>query len=357
MRILYLIPWLSSGGAERQLGYLATGMIKLGHNVHIAYIYDGPAKPALPDVHLHKFISRSNYDPRLLWQLFNMIRRIKPDIIHTWNPQMDILGGIVSRIKSIPWILSEPSSAGLYRGTWKDLLRVFLSSGAKAIIANSNGGLEYWRSKVPDANSYLIRNGILVDEIEKVEPGFPIDISDDVPVLLFVGRFEEKIKQPHLFIKAVAQVLLKNKVKGILCGDGPQMHALKKLRHDFDLDTHIHFTGFLPATKVWALMKKAAILISPSLFEGCPNTVLEAILCGCPLVISDIPAHREILDEKCALFFDPYSIQQMVDQILRTLNDAETSTIRCNNAKQKTQQWSLAEMARKHELIYKKILK
>jgi glycosyltransferase involved in cell wall biosynthesis len=141
-----------------------------------------------------------------------------------------------------------------------------------------------------------------------------------------------------------------------LCGEGPQQSELEALRHKLGLDTDIYFTGFLPSTQVWALMKKAAVLISPSAWEGCPNTIIEAMACGCPLVISDIPAHREILDENSALFFDPSNIQQMVNDIFQALNDVNASKARCDNAREKTKALSISEMVRKYEKIYSEFI-
>ena len=178
MRLLFLIPHLSRGGAENQLRYLSSELALIGHEVHIAYIYNGPLKPEISDVHLYRFKTRFNYDPRLLFQLFRFVRIIRPEIILTWNPQMDILGGIVSRIRQIPWIVREPSSALLYVGTWKDRLRVLIGSGASAIVSNSIGGQEYWTSKLPSIRSRVIRNGLILDGIDKVEAKLPPEIKN-----------------------------------------------------------------------------------------------------------------------------------------------------------------------------------
>jgi glycosyltransferase involved in cell wall biosynthesis len=103
-------------------------------------------------------------------------------------------------------------------------------------------------------------------------------------------------------------------------------------------------------------MKKASGFVSLSAYEGCPNTVMEAMACGCSLVLSDIPAHREILDKSCALFVDPLNIQQTADTIVQALCNEDASKGRALIAKQKTQEWSIDKMARSYERVYKELI-
>jgi glycosyltransferase involved in cell wall biosynthesis len=100
-------------------------------------------------------------------------------------------------------------------------------------------------------------------------------------------------------------------------------------------------------------MKKASVFVSLSAYEGCPNAVMEAVACGCSIVLSDIAAHREILDESCARFVDPFNIHQTVDAIAQALCDVDTSEGRVLKVKQRLQEWSIVEMARKWEDIYR----
>lgn len=357
MRLLHLIPNLSGGGAERQLSYLAPELVRMGHDVHIAYSKEGANKPELPGVVLHQFKSRSNYDPYLLWQLFRIIRRIKPDIIHTWILQMNILGGIVSRLNGIPWILSEVSSAMAYPPTWKIRLRDRLSSGTTAIVSNSAGGNEYWKTQLPYSRRYVIPNGLPVHEIDGTVPELPAGLANPkAPIVLYVGRLIAN-KNLTFFLEAVAHVRQKQEVLVILCGEGPQRAEMEALRRKLGLDEDVYFTGYLPAdSSVWALMKKSSILVSLSAYEGSPNTVMEAMVCGCPLVLSDIPAHREILDESCTLFVDTSNTKQTADTIVQALRDADASKGRALIAKQKAQKWSITEMACNYERVYKKFI-
>ena len=361
MKILHLIPYLWGGGAERQLSYLVPELARMGHDVHVVYSQEGPHKPELPGVVLHQLKSRSNYDPYLLWQLVRIIRRIKPDIIHTWILQMDILGGIAARFYGVPWIFREPSSAIGYLPTWKNHLRVRVGSGASAIVSNSRGGDEYWKTQLPYSRRYVVPNGLPVHEIDRIVAALPPGLAkSEAPIVLYVGRLTSDgsaTKNLKTFLEALACVRQQQKVLGILCGEGPQRSELEALRHNLGLDAEVHFTGHLPTASVWALMKKASVFVSLSAYEGCPNTVMEAMACDCPLVLSDIPAHREILDESCALFVDPSNIQQTADTIVHALcSNAEASKGRALIAKQKTQKWSIAEMARNYERVYKKVI-
>jgi glycosyltransferase involved in cell wall biosynthesis len=360
LRILHLLSHLSGGGAERQFSYLAPELVRMGHEVHVAYLSDGPARPELSSVTKHQLVARSNYDPYLLWQLIRLTRHIKPDIIHTWILQMDILGGMVSRLTGIPWIFREPSTAIGYLPTWKNRLRVRVGSGASAIVSNSSGGDEYWKTHLPNGCRYVVPNGLPVHEIDRtvadLPPGFA---KSEVPIVLYVGRLTSDrtgSKNLKAFLEALARIKQKQEVLGILCGDGPQRSELEALRHKLGLDASIHFTGRLPAASVWALMKKASVFVSLSAYEGCPNTVMEAMSCGCPLVLSDIPAHRELLDESCALFVDPTNVQQTASTIVQALSNSDASNGRALIGKQKTQEWSIAEMARNYERVYRELL-
>jgi glycosyltransferase involved in cell wall biosynthesis len=75
--------------------------------------------------------------------------------------------------------------------------------------------------------------------------------------------------------------------------------------------------------QLWSWMKGANLLVSVSLVEGNPNVVLEAAAVQCPLVLSDIPAHRELFDEHSAFFVSPSSPDEIAQGILQTLQNSD----------------------------------
>jgi glycosyltransferase involved in cell wall biosynthesis len=358
--MLHIIPSLSGGGTERQLGALAPQLARMGHAVHVAYLNQGPSPPKMPAVELHRLESFSNYDPLLLWRLFRIVRRIKPDIIQTWIVQMDIVGGFLARVLGIPWVLREPSSAMGYGANGKTYLRLFLGAGAQALVANSSGGNEYWSKRIPRARRYTIKNGIPFAEISGDLVGTSPIISENMRPLVFsAGRLaadRSGSKNVRTLIEALAVVKQRLRVRTIICGEGPQRTDLEDLRDELGLQGDVEFWGHQPASTIWGLMKAASIYISLSAYEGCPNAVLEAMACGCPLVVSDIPAHRELLDEHSALFVDPSDIQQAADAVVRAIADEKASKRRGDAARARAGELSVEKMAACYERVYRQLL-
>jgi glycosyltransferase involved in cell wall biosynthesis len=77
-------------------------------------------------------------------------------------------------------------------------------------------------------------------------------------------------------------------------GDGPLRSSLIAASRTAGLETQVQFTGLIPREKVFEHLLNADLFISTSRGEGLPVSVLEAMACRCPVVLSDIPPHREI---------------------------------------------------------------
>jgi len=114
------------------------------------------------------------------------------------------------------------------------------------------------------------------------------------------------------------------------------------------------FPGYVRHLSSW--MKTANVFVFPSTAEGCPNVVLEAMACSCPLVVSDIPAHREILAADCALLIPPERHEALADAIIQTLVDAEAALLRAQIARERVSQWSVDVMACHYHDIYLELL-
>jgi glycosyltransferase involved in cell wall biosynthesis len=97
-------------------------------------------------------------------------------------------------------------------------------------------------------------------------------------------------------------------------GTGPEEASLKQKIHQGNMRQHISLSGWVPANEIW---KQVDLLLAPSLHEGMPNAVLEALANGIPVLASDIPGHRMILPEPfCLPLSEPDTWRRTLDGLM-----------------------------------------
>ncbi len=358
MRILHCVPSMGGGGAERQLSYLAGELTTLGWDVHVALVAGGPnlARLRRGGAVIHQLAARGNHDPRILWQLLGVMRRVKPDLVQVWMVQMEILGGLAAEMKRVPWIFSERSGEAAYPPSTKNRLRVVLAPRASAVVSNSSWGDEYWQLRTRERVArYVIRNALPLDEIDalqRVDCG-EIGLGPEQKVILFAGRFSEE-KNLRTLLSALEVVLSPPQTVAVLCGDGPLRSEIERTVGERGIADGVWLPGYID--NVWCWMKRADVFVSPGLFEGHPNAVLEAMACGCPLVVSDIPAHREFLDERSALLVEPHDARGLAEAIMSVLAAPGAAAERARVARGKVAHWSTHAIALQYDEMYREVL-
>jgi glycosyltransferase involved in cell wall biosynthesis len=118
-----------------------------------------------------------------------------------------------------------------------------------------------------------------------------------VKVVLYAGRMDAG-KNVEGVLAALSHLGDAVPFVAVICGDGPRRPRLERMACEMGIAHRTVFKGYVD--NLWELLRRADAFVSLSRFEGCPNVVLEAMACGCPLIVSDIPAHREMLDERSA---------------------------------------------------------
>jgi len=334
LRVLHCIGGLGGGGAERQLSYLSAGLIRKGIDVHVAYLRPGPNLTRAQDsgATLHELRSHGNYDPFLPWRLIKLVRKVRPDLIQTWLPQMDILAGLAAVLTKTPLLMTERSSVQAYNGNWKGGLRSWLGRRAALIVANSNSGREYWMSKTQPDLIKVIRNGVPVEEIQRTPPicWEARDVLETTEVLLFAGRYSPE-KNTSTLLDAIFLVLAERaNAIALLFGEGPQKSELMERVKRQGMEDRVRILGY--TTQLWSWMKRAKVFVSVSLFEGSPNTVLEAAAQRCPLVLSDIAEHRELFVDEMVFFVPPRTPGEIAHAILEVFRDPEGAKRRAESA-------------------------
>ena len=348
---------MAGGGAERQLTYLSGELVRAGWDVHVAVIQGGPNVERLDaaGASVHRVRASGNHDPLILARLIRTVRDVRPDVVQCWLLQMDVLGGLAAILTGTPWVFSERSAVQAYPPGAKTWLRVQIGRRANAIVSNSSIGDHYWQTRAGSrVKRFVIPNGLPLEEIGAAPPATDLEMAGAAgePVVLCAGRLSAE-KNVETVVRALRLVADARPVRGLVCGEGPTGEQVSRLIADLGLGDRVRAVGYV--SKLWSLMKRASVLVSVSFFEGNPNVVLEAMACGCPLIVSEIPAHRELLDEGTAIFVDPGQPRQVANAIESVLNDPAGAMNRAQAARARAQSYALPLVAERYAEVYRTV--
>jgi glycosyltransferase involved in cell wall biosynthesis len=332
---------------------LAQEQARCGWDVHIGIRRGGVHLDALKngEIEIHQLGDFRSVDPRLFARIHALIKKIGPDVVQTWLPQMDVVGGALALVNGAKWVGTERSSMlGINDTKFMTWLRQRLFRYADAVVANSTAGEQYWRSVLPASVRILrVTNAVDVLSIEKALPANLGHLAEGSKFILVVGRLHY-LKSVDISIRAIALLSDREDIKLLIIGEGPMRNELEGLIRSLGLKNRVFMLPYQP--EWWGGLKCAKALISMSRCEGNPNVVLEAMAAGCPLVVSDIPEHREILDQQSAMFTPIDDPAALAAAIKRLLSDSSSSQNRVRLAKVRVSHMSIDVIAKAYESIY-----
>jgi len=129
----------------------------------------------------------------------------------------------------------------------------------------------------------------------------------------------QKRKNIDFLITAIAESKLKQ-IELLIIGEGKEKVALEKLANQLGIGPQVHFTGWI--RNVIPLLQGSDLFVFPSAQEGMSNSLLEALGCDLPCLISSVPENREVL-VNTDLMFDLNSTTSLVQKITRLVQDSD----------------------------------
>jgi starch synthase (maltosyl-transferring) len=180
------------------------------------------------------------------------------------------------------------------------------------------------RGRLAVSKICVIPNGI---DAAKVAESVPADLTQfGIPAgsrtLLFVGRLDPQ-KGPFVLMAAVRELCPRHAdLHVLLVGDGPLRDTLRAWVAKENLASRVHFAG--RRNDVPSLLRAADLFVLPSLWEGLPNVVLEAMAAGTPIVTSRVEGISDLLvDDRTGLIVPPNSAGDLAEAIDRLLADRD----------------------------------
>lgn len=295
MKILYIIPELSTGGSERQLLLLAGELQGLGHTVRILTLR--PSRRPLPvdeRLDIRALRGPAPWDPRWLWAFGREYRTFSPDVVHTVLFGFDLWANLAARFLHVPCVISSRRQLAAWRRKrhlyWQGLANRFVD----AVITNSQAAAEYGFATERHLNRgriYSIPN--LCAPPSVAEPGATTPLPTKTrAVFTYVANFWPG-KRHDLLIDAFAACHADLDADLWLVGEGDGLAATRERITAHGLESRVHLLGRRHDIPV--VLANSDLYLHVSDHESSPNAVLEAMAAGLPVIAAAAGGVPELL--------------------------------------------------------------
>jgi glycosyltransferase involved in cell wall biosynthesis len=326
MKILQIIQRRQLRGAEIFACQLGVELQVIGHEVHVAYLFDSHDELDFP----LKFIpiganeSRRLRDLRGYSRLAKLVKENQYDIVQA-NAGDTLKYAVVSKLLyryQTTIVFRNANVLGKFiKGTAHGWYVKWLLSGCDSYISVSeNCRLDLLRiTGVHPSRAVTIPIGTY--DFSSL-PAVSVDDKTTKPIIVHVASFVKE--KNHRFLIDVFKRYIELGGTGTLwlVGAGPLTNDVKSYAQSLGTDSRIVFWG--ARRNAVEIVKAADIFILPSLIEGMPGVILEALSCGVPVVCSSVGGTSEIVSTGVnGICLEGYSVDQYVATVNRLISDKQ----------------------------------
>lgn len=366
-------------GVARQVHLLARELRALGHDALVFTYGGGKRWHYLEDVEgvpTHRFFSvKFPWYPqyrmgRVPVRFINHVVR-DADVVHLHTPFFMGTGGfIASKRHDIPSV----STLHTYFIEMKESLNTVMANTLFLRWAwRYNLGL-YRRCDIATTPSkrisdimksydfpkpiYIVPNGIDVEPFRKEGGRYDIraefSIPPDVPILTYLGRLTRD-KGVHNLLRVIRYLKDKGlEVRGLVCGVGLEMDRLKALARTLKIDDRVIFAGYVEEDMKPSIMAQSFLFFLLSKADVQPLTVIEAMSCGTPVVVSDMGGLPELVRHGEVGYVIRYGdIKAVGEAVLRLIKHTEEyKSMRQRAARYARDVWGVRKTAERYVALY-----
>lgn len=305
---LYL-PSLRGGGAERAMVTLANGFAERGYAVDLVLAKaEGPFLPEVArkvrivDLGARRVVSS-------LPGLVRYLRRERPRAMLSALNHANVIALLARRLAGVPTRLvvserahlsSSLGSAPSLRGRLMPWFMRRTYPWADGVVAVSAGVADDLAQAIglPRQRIAVVYNPVVTDEV-LVGAEAPLDhpwfAPGEPPVVLSAGRLTMQ-KDFGVLLRAFAHLRAQRPARLMILGEGELRPELESLTQQLGIHADVALPGF--RDNPYAYMRRAAVFVLSSRFEGLPNALIQAMACGTPVVSTDCPSGpAEILED------------------------------------------------------------
>lgn len=362
VRLLLVTDSLEVGGAERHVVDLAVALHQKGFEVVVACSASGPlAQPLLgAGVPVKPLLDRKvkrRVSLTYALRLRRLMKGARFDLVHAHVYASGAAAALASLGSGVPLVLTEHTEA-LWQGRRARTVSRFVYARARHIIVVSNAIRRRLvkRDGVPPNLITVVPNAVSAVACTAAAPqGLPAELGEG-PLVGVIARLQPEKGLDH-FLKAAARVAaLVPEARFIVVGDGPLRGELEALARRIGVGESVCFLGFrADAREVTGLLD---VLVVPSLTEGSPLVVLEAMAAGVPVVASDVGGiPDQIRHEREGLLVPPGDPKALEVALLCLLRDPAYARVLGEEGRRRAHsEFGHGRMVRRIEEVYLEIL-
>ena len=376
MKILHVITKLELGGAQQNTLYTCRELARRGHDVTLASgrggVLDDEAIGSSFDFvgldHLRREVSPVN-DARALVELIRLVRRLRPDVIHTHSSKAGALGrwagwaGGARRIVHTVhgWSFAEHmprASRSIYR-----IVEHLCAPVTDHFVSVSRADLERGirLGIVGAGRGSVIRSGFNLSEFDASGPGRD-DIRrewgvgpDDV-LVVNVSNFKPQ-KAPLDFVRAAGKAgREESRLRFAFVGDGELRPQVEAAVRDEGLGSRMVLAGW--RRDIPEILRAADVVALTSLWEGLPRTVVQARACSRPVVATAVNGTPEVVEDGVTGFLlPPHDIAGFARAFVRLARDPELRAALGARSAIGLDEFDATVMVSRQESLYRILLK
>jgi glycosyltransferase involved in cell wall biosynthesis len=307
-------------------------------------------------------------DVRALYELYRIIQKERPDIVHTHTSKAGILGRLAAKIAGVPYIVHTPHGHVFYGHFGRSLSRIFLwlerlfALFTDRLVALTEGELQdnIDLSVYPADRIIKIHSGVNVQKFQSVEISIidkkrSLGIETNGRTVGFVGWLLP-IKGPMYLLRAMEYVWQEyNDTNLVFVGKGDLDVDIRAEALKLNTNGRVKFLGW--RDDIREIMPIFDIFVLPSLNEGMGRVLVEAMAAGKPVVASRVGGIPDLVRHgETGYLVPPADEEALANGIKKLLNNPEKAKLMGQQGREICDQFSVGGMVEKIDNLYKELL-
>lgn len=371
MKICHIITRYVRGGADQNTLFSCNGQAEAGHEVHFLFGNDAYAEMILAISDKVKWLQVMSLrrainpitDLIALWKITLYLRKHRFDVVHTHASKAGVLGRLAAFFAGTPVIIHSIHilpfiNVGIIQRNLYVIIERILAKITDAFICVGQGMRDAaLANRVGQpCQHHVIESGMDLSKFQNAarmcldwrtvisENSVTPVVGGEPRFLLLVSRLEPRKRQAQ-FLEIFAQIVKENpSVRLLLAGEGPDEARLKRLISELNLEGKAVICGYREDIEKLMAISEIGLLTSER--EGLARVLIQYALVGIPIISTDIPGVREIVQPgDTGLLVPAYELNKMQLLIGELLNNRGLCVkIRQNQARIGFDMWSVTKM-------------